>query len=107
MGCFGVNEEQGEGSWSPRRHHVGSANVAGSDFSERGRRRFPRLSGDLDGEAHERDAITQALSLLDLKVDEKSKQQLVDDPRSGFAGWPQATPFAHDEVARTRNGIHT
>src|SRR5439155_20445664 len=91
----------GEGGRRPRRHHVGGANVASRDLGERGHRRLPSLSWRLEGEAHEGEAIAESLSLLDLEVDEESKEQVVDDPRSGVRGWVEA-PFTHDEVLHLR-----
>src|SRR2546425_8940033 len=89
---------------SPRCDHVGGANVASSNFGEGGSRRFPCLGRDtVKREAHDRKAIAQSLSFLNFEVDEESKQLIVDDPRSGFGGWPRATPFAHAGVLRARS----
>src|SRR5207249_3893942 len=70
---------------------------------EGGQGRFRCLGwGDFGGEAHQRDAITQPLGLLDLEVDQESKQQIVDGPPSADGEWPETSPFAHDEILRTR-----
>ena len=105
VGRFGVDEEKGQGGRSPARQDVGSACVAREDFDERRQGEFPRIGrGGLDGEAHERDAVTQAPSFLDLKVDEEAKHQIVDDPCSGVGLRPEAMPFAHDRVFGARRG---
>jgi len=36
--------------------------------------------GGFGSEAHQRNAIAESLGLLDLKVDEQSKREVVDDP---------------------------
>mgnify|MGYP001568028708 CR=1 FL=1 len=79
-----------------------AADVTRDDVCEGG---LPWLGRDaFDGKAHDRETITQSLSFPDLEVDEESKQQVVDDPRSGVRGWPKAPPFAHDQVLRARCG---
>ena len=97
VGCLRPYEEKGDGGRGPLRDHVAASNVMRDGLREGGSGRFPCLGGgDLDAKARERDAITQSLSFLHLQVDEESKQQVVDDDRSGVGAGPKTMPFAHN-----------
>ena len=38
------------------------------------------MTGTFGSEAYERNAIAESLGLLDFKIDEQSKREIVDDP---------------------------
>ena len=62
-------------------------------------------SGDaLDGEAHERKAVSQSLRLVDLEVDEEREQRRIDEPPAADRKRTESTPFAHDRIQHVRGG---
>src|SRR5207249_4476177 len=78
---FGVHQEQRQPGASPRRHGVCRPEVSRDVLRGRRDDAFFIPSGDaLDGEAHERKAVSQSLRLVDLEVDEEREQRRIDEP---------------------------
>ena len=102
MSRLRVDEEQREPALRPWRDCVRTAEVPGDALRQgRGERLAVAGVSGLEGEAHDRDAVAEALGLLDLEVDEKAKERLVDKP-SPTGERTQITRFAQNEVPGTR-----